>query len=198
MGTPGVVCSPKIGFAPSPNTDSSSFACHQTWRTGLNQKGPKTDRHRTLFLGSKCSPGTVLQKGDITLHQSSKAAGLYIESNIILEISSHIQQWPCKWVVTAVAGVENKITPPWYRLRLWSKEGWAPCMLWKLGMVVWSYMHAHQHNLTDLTLTCNIEYLLGDSSKGTVNSALLGTVHYLHCEVFFNVYEWETYWVSPW
>ena len=84
-GDPGVLCSPKTGFAPSPNMDSSSFAQHQTRRAGLNQKGAKlnqkgakTDKHRTLFSGSsKCSPGTVLQKGDITLHQSSKAVGLY-------------------------------------------------------------------------------------------------------------------------
>ena len=49
-------------------------------------------------------------------------------------------------------------------------------------------MHAHQHKLTDLTVTsCNIEYLLGHSSKGTVDSAPLATVHYLHCEVFSNV-----------
>ena len=75
---PGVLCSPKTGFAPSPNMDSSSFAQHQTQRAGLNQKGAKTDKQRTLFLGSsKCSPGTVLQKGDITLHQSSKAVRLY-------------------------------------------------------------------------------------------------------------------------
>ena len=33
---------------------------------GLNLKGAKTDRHRTLFLDSNCSPDTVLQKGDIT------------------------------------------------------------------------------------------------------------------------------------
>ena len=34
---------------------------------------------------------------------------------------------------------------------------------------------------------CNIEYLLGYSSKGTVDSAPLASVHYLHCEVFSNV-----------
>ena len=56
---PGVYCSPKTGFVPSPNMDSSSFARHHTRRAGLNQKGAKTDKHRTLFLGSKCSPGTA-------------------------------------------------------------------------------------------------------------------------------------------
>ena len=60
---PGVLCSPKTGFAPSPNMDSSSFAQHQTRRAGLNQKGAKTDKHRTLFLGSsKCSPGSVTKR----------------------------------------------------------------------------------------------------------------------------------------
>ena len=68
----------KTGFAPSPNMDSSSFARHQTQRAGLNQKGAKADKHRTLFLGSRCSPGTVLQKGDITLHVSCKAVGIII------------------------------------------------------------------------------------------------------------------------
>ena len=47
---------------------------------------------------------------------------------------------------------------------------------------------AYQHNLTNLTVTsCNIRYLLGHSSKGTVDSAPMATVHYLHCEVFSNV-----------
>ena len=95
---PRVLCSPKTGFAPSPNMDSSSFAQHQAQRAGLNQKGAKIDKHITLFLSSKCSPGTALQKGDITLHQSFKAVGLY---NITLKISSHMPQWPCRWVVTA-------------------------------------------------------------------------------------------------
>ena len=79
MGTPEYGAAQKItGFAPSPNMDSSSFAHHQTWRAGLNQKEVKTDKHKTLLLGSKCSPGTVLQKGDITLHVSCKAVGIII------------------------------------------------------------------------------------------------------------------------
>ena len=53
-GDPGVLRSPKTGTAPSPNMDSSSFARHQTRRAGLNQKEAKTDKHRTLFLSSKC------------------------------------------------------------------------------------------------------------------------------------------------
>ena len=63
-GDPGVSCSPKIGIVVSPNMDSS-FAHHHTWQAGLNQKETKTDKHRTLFVGSKYSPGTVLLKGII-------------------------------------------------------------------------------------------------------------------------------------
>ena len=65
-------------FCSSPNTASRA-----------QPKGAKTDKHRTLFLGSKCSPGTVLQKGDITLHVSCKAVRIIIHST--LKISSHIQ-----------------------------------------------------------------------------------------------------------
>ena len=80
---PGVLCSPKTGFAPSPNMDSSSFAQHQTRRTGHNQKGAKTDKHRTLAAASAVQ--VVLQKGDITLHQSSEAVGLYNRQKYYLE-----------------------------------------------------------------------------------------------------------------
>ena len=55
----------KTGIVLSPNMDSSSFAHHHTCQAGLNQKGAKTDKHRTLFMGSKYSSGTVLQKGNI-------------------------------------------------------------------------------------------------------------------------------------
>ena len=34
---------------------------------------------------------------------------------------------------------------------------------------------------------CNIEYLHGYSSKGTVDSVPLASVHYLPCEVFSNM-----------
>ena len=43
----------KTGIVLSPNMDSSSFAHHHTWQAGLNQKGAKTDKHKTLFMGSK-------------------------------------------------------------------------------------------------------------------------------------------------
>ena len=50
-------------------------------------------------------------------------------------------------------------------------------LVWWCGL---TDTHAHQHNLTDLTVrSCNIEYLLGHSSKGTVDSAPLASVHYL-------------------
>ena len=75
---PGVLCSPKTGFALSPNMDSSSFAQHQTRRTGLNQKGAKTDKHiEHCSWVAASAVQVVLQKGDITLHQSSKAVGFY-------------------------------------------------------------------------------------------------------------------------
>ena len=61
-------------------------------------KGSQDRQHRTLFLGSsKCSPGTVVILLSIN---HLKLQGYIIESNITLEVSRHMQQWPCKWVVT--------------------------------------------------------------------------------------------------
>ena len=85
-----------------------------------------------------------------------------------------------------LAVVDNKITPQWYAKAMKTKGRPAPCGLGKLGIVVCSYRH--QHNLNELTVTsCTIEYLLGYSSKGTVDSVPLASVHYLPCEVFSNV-----------
>ena len=59
-GPQSTLQSKKTGIVLSPNMDSISFTHHHTWQAGLNQKGAKTDKCRTLFMGSKYSPGTVL------------------------------------------------------------------------------------------------------------------------------------------
>ena len=74
----------------SPNMDSSSFARHQTRRAwSLYQKGSH-DRQRTQHLGSThCCPGTVLQKGSITLRKRMPSCRLevYIEGSITLGVT---------------------------------------------------------------------------------------------------------------
>ena len=52
---------------------------------------------------------------------------------------------------------------------------------WYSGVLLQTCIHSSAQS------QCNIEYLLRYSSKGTVDSVPLASVHYLHCEVFSNV-----------